>query len=66
MCIEAVKTNKYSKIIKDTFCELINRYDCCILGCTELPILYEKYEESIKCGKVYDPLQIVLNFIKGE
>lgn len=36
-----------------------------ILGCTELPILYEKYRDNIE-GAVYDPLQIALRLLKKE
>ena len=36
-----------------------------ILGCTELPILYEKYRDNIQ-GAVYDPLQIALRLLKKE
>lgn len=64
--IEAVKQNKYTDEIKDLFVSLINRYDSCILGCTELPILYEKYKEFVSCKKVYDPLLIVLETLKEE
>ncbi len=65
-CIEAVKQNKYTEEIKTKFCELVNRYDKCILGCTELPILYEKYKADIICGNVYDPLYIALNNLHRE
>lgn len=37
-CIEAVKQDKYSDKVRDTFKDLVNRYEACILGCTELPI----------------------------
>lgn len=65
-CIEAVKQNKYTDNIKSIFLELINRKDSCILGCTELPILFEKYKEEIKCSFVYDPLKISLISIHNE
>lgn len=65
-CIEAVKQNKYSDEIKNIFLDLINRHDVCILGCTELPILYSKYKDNIKCKKVYEPLSIVLKKLKKE
>lgn len=65
-CIEAVKQNKYSERTKSLFEELVNRCDSCILGCTELPILYEKYRENITCKRVYDPLLIGLNSLKEE
>ena len=65
-CIEAVKQNHYSDDVKATFLELINRYNSCILGCTELPILYEKYKDNVICNQVYDPLLIGLKMIKKE
>lgn len=65
-CIEAVKQNKYSTKIKNIFCKLINRYDYCILGCTELPILYEKYQRAVHCKKVYDPVLLTLMRMKEE
>ena len=65
-CIEAVKQNKYSEKVEQTFLQLVNRYDSCILGCTELPILYEKYKEKIECGHIYDPLYLGLLELKKE
>lgn len=65
-CIEAVKRNDYTNDIKKKFLKLINRHDTCILGCTELPILYESYTESITCKNVYDPLFIALTKIRNE
>lgn len=65
-CIEAVKQNKYSEKVRKTFLELVNRYDACILGCTELPILFEKYQEEVKCKRVYDPLFLGVLKLKEE
>jgi aspartate racemase len=65
-CIEAVKQNKYSDEVKKTFLDLVNRYDTCILGCTELPILYEKYKDEVSCRNIYDPLYMGLLKIKEE
>lgn len=65
-CIEAVKQNKYTNEIKEIFLELVNRYDSCILGCTELPILYKKYKDEITCKNIYDPLLIGLKKLKEE
>lgn len=65
-CIEAVKQNKYTKKVKENFLMLVNRYDSCILGCTELPILYEKYKEDVTCQRVYDPLYLALAELKKE
>ena len=64
--IEAVKQNRFSAKVKNTFCELVNRYENCILGCTELPVLYEKYKKSVNLKNVYDPVLITLLKIKGE
>lgn len=66
VCIEAVKQNKYATSVEETFLELVNRYDKCILGCTELPILFEKYRDKITCKKVYDPLYLGLCELKRE
>lgn len=65
-CIEAVKQKRYSYKVKDIFLSLVNRYDSCILGCTELPILYEMYKSEITCEKIYDPLLLGLLSIKEE
>lgn len=65
-CIEAVKQNRYTEEIQEIFLDLIDRYDACILGCTELPILYEKYYDVIRCKNIYDPLFLALNRLKEE
>lgn len=65
-CIEAVKQNKYTESAENDFISLINRYESCILGCTELPILYEKYIDKVNCKKVYDPLLLGLIKLKEE
>lgn len=65
-CIEAVKQNKYSENTKRVFLDLVNRYDACILGCTELPILYEKYKNEVTCKHIYDPLLLGLLKVKEE
>lgn len=64
-CIEAVKQNRFSDKVMESFLELVNRYPACILGCTELPILYEKYRDSVSCEKVFDPLQLSLYELKS-
>lgn len=63
-CIEAVKQNVYSSDIKDSFLKLINRHDNCILGCTELPVLYDLYKEDVHCKRIFDPGLLVLKHIK--
>lgn len=66
-CIEAVKQNKYTSEIRSTFLDLLKRGDHCILGCTELPVLYDRYKnEAEYTGQVYDPLYIALSKIKDE
>lgn len=65
-CIEAVKQNKYTENTKEIFINLVNRYENCILGCTELPILYDKYKDDIKIRHIYDPLLLGLNKLKEE
>lgn len=66
VCIEAVKQNKYSETVRNTFLDLINRNDTCILGCTELPILYEKYRTEVNCKQIYDPLLLGIEKLKEE
>ena len=65
-CIEAVKQNIYTDEVKSIFLDLINKYDSCILGCTELPILYERYHSEIKKDNIYDPLLLGLEKLKEE
>lgn len=64
-CIEAVKQNEYPDEIRKVFSSLMDRDVPFILGCTELPILYEKYKDVIS-AQVYDPLLIALKKIKEE
>lgn len=65
-CIEAVKQNSNMNVVKDTFLKLVNKYDRCILGCTELPIIYEAFHNDVSCEAIYDPLQIALETLKKE
>ena len=65
-CIEAVKRNRYTDDIAAVFSELIHRNRTCILGCTELPILYEKYGNICTGIKVYDPIYMALTQICRE
>lgn len=65
-CIEAVKQNNYTNEVKKIFINLVERYDSCILGCTELPILYEKYCNEIQCENIYDPLRMGLIKLRKE
>jgi len=65
-CIEAVKQNKYTEQVKNIFIDLVERYDTCILGCTELPILYQMYRKDISRKNIYDPLLLGLKKLKEE
>ncbi len=65
-CIEAVKQHLPLDTVKDTFLTLVNRYDSCILGCTELPILYEAFQSEVCCERIYDPLLIAVQSLKKE
>lgn len=65
-CIEAVKQKQYTDEVKRYFLELVNRYPTCILGCTELPLLYERYKSEVTCVNVYDPLYLALLETKKE
>ncbi|MBQ2641811.1 MAG: aspartate/glutamate racemase family protein [Lachnospiraceae bacterium] len=69
-CIEAVKQDIYTDEVIEKFLNMVNRYEACILGCTELPILYEKTLERaadrVTCARIYDPLRIVLDILHDE
>jgi len=65
-CIEAVKNNCCTDDIRSTFSELMHRDKVCILGCTELPVLYEKYREICSDVEVYDPVYLTLSQLSKE
>lgn len=65
-CIEAVKRNEYSQRVKENFLNLVNGSDACILGCTELPVLYDMYRNEVQCKKIYDPVLISLEILREE
>ena len=65
-CIEAVKRDEYSNEIQDAFLELIHRDTSCILGCTELPILYDRYKSMCDDVRIYDPIYLTLKKIRHE
>ncbi len=50
----------------EKFLSLVNRSKYVILGCTELPILYDKYIDGIMCEKTYDPLKLALEELHKE
>ena len=72
--IECVKQNKITEEAKVRFLALLRSFEKMpiILGCTELPVLYEKIQildkERICAGgeHVYDPLECVLEKLKRE
>jgi len=65
-CIEVVKQNKNYEEVEKKFLNLINREKYCILGCTEMPILYQKFQSKVTCKKVFDPCMLALMKIKEE
>ena len=65
-CIEAVKRDRYSDAVRAAFAKLIHRGSVCVLGCTELPILYEKYRDLCSDVRVYDPMYMALSRIRKE
>ncbi len=68
-CIEAVKQDRYSEAIRDTFISLLDRKYPCILGCTELPVLYHRFQHEIDSRtnvKFYDPADLALQKIHDE
>lgn len=60
--IESVKQNKITKQIIDEFVVFLNNAseDIVVLGCTELPVLYDLCKERIN-KKVIDPIDVVLD-----
>ncbi|MCR5177073.1 MAG: amino acid racemase [Anaerovibrio sp.] len=62
-CIEAVKQSKYDDKARQIFTDFINQKGTCILGCTELPVLYDLYKKDIKNSSVINPLECALNFV---
>ena len=65
-CIEAVKRDRYSDAVRAAFAKLMHRGSACVLGCTELPILYEKYRDLCSDVRVYDPMYMALSRIRKE
>lgn len=66
VCIEAVKQNKYDASVKTLFTNFVNRGSACILGCTELPILFDMYKNEIRSESVFNPLEIALQILHDE
>lgn len=65
-CIEAVKQNNYDEEIEKKFMMLMSRNENILLGCTELPILYQRYGDKIKSKQVFDPVLIALEKLRNE
>ena len=65
-CIEAVKRDRYSDAVRAAFAKLVLRGSTCVLGCTELPILYERYRNLCSDVRVYDPTYMALARIRKE
>lgn len=63
--IEVVKQNKINEKEIEGFKNLINDFSnkVIILGCTELPVLYELFKEEIN-KSIYDPINAVIEYIK--
>ena len=64
-CIESVKQHNYTESVKRLFLKSVNKYDDCILGCTELPILFNKYKDEVS-SNIYDPAYMALCRIHNE
>lgn len=64
--IEAVKQNKIDKNIITNFKELLLHFDNknIILGCTELPVLYEKIEDELD-KTIFDPINSFIKYLKA-
>lgn len=67
--IEAVKQDKCTAEIQNTFTDFVQRKNISgnfILGCTELPVLYDKCKERLGGINFYDPMLITLEKLKNE
>ena len=68
-CIEAVKQDRYSEDVVSTFVSLVSAKRRCILGCTELPVLYRRFQREIDARtgvRFYDPADLALMKIRDE
>jgi aspartate racemase len=63
--IEAVKQQKIDEQILMDFVDYINNSESndVVLGCTELPVLYDKCSDKI-IKNIYDPLDCAVEFLK--
>ena len=68
--IETVKQNRVTEQSADSFAKFLSDADAesIVLGCTELPVLYEKHlRKNGKIDKrIFDPIDSIIQFLKGE
>lgn len=69
--IEAVKQDKFTAEVKNSFVDFVRRNDVVgggeyILGCTELPVLRDKCKAQLDGINFYDPTAITLEKLKAE
>lgn len=66
--IEAVKQNTITSEIIEEFADFIEKASsqCVVLGCTELPVLYDLAKVHLKSStkRIYNPLQCGINLLK--
>lgn len=65
-CIEAVKRNIYTAETEAEFISLFDKKIPYVLGCTELPVLFKKYYNSLRHIEAYDSLELSLRYIKDK
>lgn len=65
--IEAVKQNAFTDEVMQDFYRFLNGIECenVILGCTEIPVIYEKLNEKPQ-KKIFDPLQFAIDELKAK
>ena len=68
--IEAVKQNNFTQEVKEQFISFVRRHKvewgAIILGCTELPVMYDKCKDQLAGISFYDPMLIVLEKLQAE
>lgn len=66
--IESVKQDKITEEVKNSFIEFVRHSGAegIILGCTELPVLYDKCNERLGGIKFFDPMMIALKKLQME
>ncbi len=65
--IEAVKQDRIEDDVVEDFADYINgiESECIILGCTEIPVLWDQIKDQIHGKVVVNPLECVLRNIGG-